>query len=264
MPIMNATTPRFRRDDSTGLRRVAVRCAGLVLAGLVVMPLDPAVAGWFAGLPKRGDLWREIGAWQQYGQGGSILIAGVLIWLLDPLRRRRLLDWAAAGGVTWLAVFLTKVVLGRPRPKLGDPYGFLWPWGTWDFGPPVGSIHAWQIRKVVDSELWSMPSSHTALAAVMSVFLARLYPRLTGFCVVMVGVVGLARVAFGAHYPSDVLMGGALGWMVAELAVGGLWGVRGLDQVWRATAGRADRGREGAYASAPTRDSPGVERWQSG
>lgn len=211
---------------------MAVWCAGLVVAGLVVMPLDPAIAGWFATLPKRGDFWREIDAWQQYGQGGAMILGGVLIWLLDPGRRRRLLDWAAAAGAAWVCVFLIKVLVGRPRPRLGEPFGFLWPWGTWDFGPPVGSVHAWQIRKVIESDLWSMPSSHTALAAVMSVFLARLYPRLTGFCVVMVCVVGFARVAFGAHYPSDVLIGGAIGWLMAELAVGGLWGVRGLDRLW--------------------------------
>ncbi len=197
------------------------------------MPLDGGITSWFAGLPKRGDVWREIEAWQQYGQGGAVVMGCVLIWLLDPGRRRRLLDWGAAGGATWLVVFLTKILVGRPRPRLEDAYGFLWPWGTWDFGPPTGAVHAWQVGRVIDSGLWSMPSSHTAMAAVMSVFLARLYPALTGFCVVMSCVVGLARVAFGAHYLSDVLVGGALGWLMAELAVGGFWGVRGVDRIWR-------------------------------
>lgn len=229
---MDATTPRFRRDDSTGLRRVAVWCAGLVVAGLVVMPLDPAIAGWFGTLPKRGDLWREVGAWQQYGQGGSIVIGVVLIWLLDPSRRRRLLDWGAAAALVWVVVFGAKILIGRPRPHLSAPYGFLWPWGTWDFGPPTGVVHAWQIRKVIDSDLWSMPSNHTAFAVVMSVFLARLYPRLTGVAVFMACLVGFARVAFGAHYLSDVLVGAAVGWLLAELAIGGFWGVRLLDRVW--------------------------------
>ncbi len=209
-----------------------VRCGGLAAMGLAVMPLDPMIASWFAGISKQGDVWREIGAWQQYGQGGSIVIGVVLIWLLDPDRRRRLLDWLVSGAVVWLAVFTAKVLVGRPRPKLEDPYGFLWPWGTWDFGPPTGSVHAWQVGRILGSELWSMPSNHTAFAVVMSVFLVRMYPRLRGVAVFMACLVGFARVAFGAHYPSDVLIGAAIGWILATLAIGGFWGVRTLDWVW--------------------------------
>ena len=230
---------------------MAILCLGLLVVGLAIMPLDPMIAGWFAGLPKRGDLWREIGAWQQYGQGGSIVIGVVLIWVLDPDRRRRLLDWLASGALVWLAVFIAKVLIGRPRPKLEDPYGFLWPWGTWDFGPPTGSVHAWQIGKTLGSELWSMPSSHTAFAVVMSVFLVRLYPRLRGVAVFMACLVGFARVAFGAHYPSDVFIGAAMGWILAKLAVGGFWGVRAFDWVWSRAV---DRQAEPAWPGVVARE----------
>lgn len=207
-------------------------CAAVAALGLVLMPLDPAVARWAGGLRQSGDLWQELRAFQQYGQGGSIVLGVVLIWLLDPARRRRLLDWGAAALVVWAVVFPMKTLIGRPRPRLNDPYGFLWPWGTWDFGGDVGQRHAWEVGAGISSDLWSMPSSHAAFAAVMSVFLIALYPRLRWFGVFIVGLVGAGRVLFGAHYLSDVLIGAALAWLLATLAVGGFWGVRGLDWVW--------------------------------
>jgi hypothetical protein len=137
--VVERRPPKMKASIGTPLgSSQALSSAGLLVAGLMVMPLDPAIAGWFDTLPKRGDFWREIEAWQQYGQGGAMILGGVLIWLLDPGRRRRLLDWAAAAGAAWVCVFLIKVLVGRPRPRLGEPYGFLWPWGTWDFGPPGG------------------------------------------------------------------------------------------------------------------------------
>lgn len=213
------------------MRRTAVVCAGVFLCGLAVMPLDRRVADWAAGLRHSGDLWRELETYQQYGQGGSIVLACVVIWLLDPARRRRLLDWGVAATLVWMVVFPAKILIGRPRPRLGDPYGFLWPWGTWNYGGQVGLRHAWQVGQGISSDLWSMPSSHAAFAAVMSVFLTRLYPRLTGLAVAMVVVVGLGRVLFRAHFPSDVLIGGAVAWFVASMAVGGFWGVRGADWI---------------------------------
>ena len=214
------------------MRRTALVCAGVVAAGFAVMPLDASIGAWALGLERRGDLWRELGVLHQYGQGGAMLLGMALVWSLDPSRCRRLLDWLLAAGLVWLAVFTTKALVGRPRPRLGDPYGFLWPWGTWDFGGTVGERHAWEIRAVWTSDLWSMPSNHAAMAAVMSVFLIALYPALRWFGLAMLGLVGAGRVLFGAHYPSDVLIGAGMGWLIATVAVRGLWGVRALDWLW--------------------------------
>lgn len=214
------------------MRRTVTVCAGLMLVGLLVMPADGPVLARVDGLTRAGDLWQELDALQQYGQGGTIVIAAVLVWTLDPTRRRRLLDWALAAGVAWAVVFSFKVLIGRPRPRLGEPHGYLWPWGTWDFGGSVGVRHAWEIGRGISSDLWSMPSNHAAMAAVMSVFLARLYPGLGVFAAFMFCLVGVARVLFGAHYPSDVLIGGAIGWLIGAWIVGGLQGVRTLDWLW--------------------------------
>jgi membrane-associated phospholipid phosphatase len=77
-----------------------------------------------------------------------------------------------------------------------------------------------------------MPSNHSAFAAIMSVFLARHYPRLAGMAVVLAAIVGFGRISAGAHYPSDVTAGLLIGWAVSWPVIHRGWGVRALDWIW--------------------------------
>ena len=77
-----------------------------------------------------------------------------------------------------------------------------------------------------------MPSSHAALAAVMSVFLVYQYPRLRPFGIVMVVLVSCCRVVFRDHYPTDVVVGAAVGYVIAHYAVTFRWGQLALDWLW--------------------------------
>ena len=207
-----------------------------ILASLALLsvdgPVSAAARSWGTGLG--GDLRRELEALQQFGALGSVLIVAACVWALDPPRRRRLLDLLAAAGLTWLVVFVLKILIGRPRPKFDDPGAILGPWGAYplpDARPP-GVYHAWDLSAPISSNLWSMPSSHTSAAVVLAVFLGVLYPRLAWLVGVLVVIVGSARVLLGAHYPSDVVFGGAVAFWIAHAAVTGWWGVRGLDWVW--------------------------------
>jgi undecaprenyl-diphosphatase len=60
-----------------------------------------------------------------------------------------------------------------------------------------------------------MPSSHTAAAMALSLYLIYAYPRLRPLAVAMVLVVGFGRVATGAHYPTDLVVGAAVGYLVS-------------------------------------------------
>jgi membrane-associated phospholipid phosphatase len=86
--------------------------------------------------------------------------------------------------------------------------------------------YSWDITARHPWDLWSMPSSHTALAAVMSVFLASLYPRLRPFCLAMVVLVGCCRVLFRDHYPTDVVVGAVVGHVIASHVIAASWGRR--------------------------------------
>lgn len=210
--------------------------AGVVLV-VALVRFDGPVLAWVQGLGIGGDLRRELGAWQQFGALGSLAFVSAAVWLGDPRRRRRLLDLVAAVAVGWGACSLLKVMVGRPRPRpeYWDPYTFLWPWGEYPTEVEEGVLAvmpAWDMRVAPSADLWSMPSGHTAHAAVLAVFIAALYPRLRGLMWAMIGVVGFARLVFGAHWPTDVVAGAAVGIAAGRVAVGRYWGVRALDWIW--------------------------------
>lgn len=210
---------------------------GLLLVFLLVR-FDEPLLGAVERLGIGGDLRRELGAWQQFGALGSLLFTAAAVWLADPARRRRLLDLLASVAVGWGACSLLKVVVGRPRPRpeYRDPHTFLWPWGQYPTEVTDGHLvlmHAWDPRVAQSADLWSMPSGHTAHAAVLAVFIAALYPRLRPLMWAMIAVVGFSRLVFGAHWPTDIIAGAAVGIAAAQAATGGYWGVRALDWIWK-------------------------------
>jgi membrane-associated phospholipid phosphatase len=191
-----------------------------MLLTVLLFPLDPVIAPLIGGLDERGpdgsralggDVVRELGALQQFGALSSLLLIGCVIWLLDARRRHALADLALAAVATSLAALAAKMLIGRPRPKFDDPGVILGPFGAYPLGPARGVHHAWAFWEDISSDLWSMPSSHTAAAAALAVFLAATYPPLRWLAWAMVALVGLSRVLFGAHWPADVALGAAVG-----------------------------------------------------
>ncbi len=190
----------------------------VLLAFPVALAADRHVATFFQSVKIGGDLRRELEFVQQFGAVASCLIVAAAIALLDPARRRVLPRAAFAILATAAAAWALKVLVGRPRPRLDEPYLFLGPWSEHTFakGDQTVTMHAWEFWRG-PSDLWSMPSSHTAAACALAVVIARLYPRLTPLMIVLACIVGVARVVLGAHYPSDVVIGGALGATIASL-----------------------------------------------
>jgi len=224
--------------------------------------IDLAIARLLRSLVFGGDIRRELETLQQWGAAGSIVIASIVIWQMDRRRRLRLLDWYAALLVLIPIVTLMKMLIGRPRPRSGllvdgattrelatlqnpgtvieFPGEVLWPWGAWPIDG-VGVVHSWEVWKDISSDLWSMPSSHTAYAVAMSVFIALTYPRLRALAIAMGVIVGLSRVILTAHYPSDVVVGACVGYAVAYPGVRFRWGRRALKAM------RRQRGRRGVH-----------------
>lgn len=212
-------------------------------AGLLVMPLDNFITGLARALNDRsstihlgGDVVRVLNAMQEYGGIVSLVLTGAIIWLLDPHNRRRIADLAVAAALAALLVPVLKMIIGRPRPRssmaeMYDATAFLGPFGSAPMGPELGVRHAWEFWLPRISDIQSMPSAHTASAAVLSVFLFALYPKLKPLLITMVVIVGLCRVLFTAHWPSDVVIGAGVGVAVAQVVLArgskrGGWGCR--------------------------------------
>lgn len=195
-----------------------------ILAFLLLFPLDGPIMALVQRFPPGGDIRQELAAWQQFGAIGSLLFVALLIRLLDPARTRRLLDLAAAAASAWFLCQFLKIAIGRPRPQFDDPGIILTPFGAYPLGKEIGIRHAWEFWAGISTKLWSMPSSHTAAAAALAVFLTALYPRLRALSITMVCIVGAARVIFKDHWPSDIAVGAAVGMIAARAAVRAHWG----------------------------------------
>jgi membrane-associated phospholipid phosphatase len=234
IPAERAQTPR---GAATRESRTLAWALGLLAAGVVIIPLDDQIARIADAVRLGGDVRRELGVIQQFGGAASLLIAFALVASLDADRLRRFLDLGVAAGVVALAALAGKMLIGRPRPTLDDPFTVLGPFTPYPLAneatpPTIELTYAWQFTAENVEQLWSMPSSHTTAAVTLAAFLAVVYPRLRAFAIGMATIVGLCRVLFGAHYPSDVLVGAGLAIAIATPIVRNGLGVRLIDTLW--------------------------------
>ncbi len=98
---------------------------------------------------------------------------------------------------TWWTTALLKYVVGRPRPG-----------ATHD---DVNFVGNYQIK---DNR--SFPSGHTTGAFAVATVLSDQYPKYTPYFYTYASLVGLSRIYTGVHYPSDVLVGAVLGYIIGQ------------------------------------------------
>ena len=84
--------------------------------------------------------------------------------------------------------------------------------------PRPAQLHqdVWVTGKPLD--YFSFPSGHTLHAVVFSVVALFYYPQLAFILIPFAVMVAISRVVLGLHYPSDVLAGGAIGYLLAQLS----------------------------------------------
>ncbi|MEN0020955.1 MAG: phosphatase PAP2 family protein [Planctomycetota bacterium] len=229
-PVRRWTLARERREWA-----VPMVIGGLLV--LALLPLDGVLYRAMTAGSIGGDVRRELESLGQYGQLSWSVLGAAVIWAMDPAKRRRLLDWLLALALVAVVSYASKVLFGRVRPRLLDDgltshLTFVGPVGGHPMGVGEGVVSPWQIGADGVSNLWAMPSSHTSHAVLMSVFVATMYPRLRTIAVVMAVIVGLSRVVTGAHWPTDVVLGVAVGLACSLRPIRRGWGVRLLDWIW--------------------------------
>jgi len=176
----------------------------LALAALAVdMPVARAVRDGYE-LPPMSSFFRLFDKFEVFGHGLGVVALVLAIHQLDPRRRwaiPRLLACAFGSG---LVANLLKLIVLRTRPFRADLDGSVWStFETWF--PLLGVGNAGQ----------SFPSAHTATVIGLAAALVWLYPQGRWLFAMMVALVGCQRITSGMHFPSDVLMGAAVGCLVA-------------------------------------------------
>jgi len=153
--------------------------------GISSGPRDPT-------MDRLGDVVTDLGT------GVATLGISGLVALSDPKT-----GYLAANAVIYsgLSCAVLKAAFGRARPGLGEgPYAFS--------GPCIREGYN------------SMPSGHSAAAFALATVLARQYPKYRVFFYTGATLVAISRVYEHAHWPSDTLVGAAIGVWSANQVMG--------------------------------------------
>ena len=185
-------------DDMEKTRRSWVRTwlpdaaivAVLLLTAVVVFRWDGAASStaqdWFQQHAKPAVPTFVIEPFRLLGKTDVVwFFVLFLCWATG--NRRLLWRFACAAVPSALFVLLVKVIVARPRPT--------------------------------GHSIVSFPSGDSSIAFVWAAVLAAEYPILAVPAFMAAATIALLRVAYGLHYPSDVLAGSAIGFAAARIAV---------------------------------------------
>jgi undecaprenyl-diphosphatase len=75
----------------------------------------------------------------------------------------------------------------------------------------------WLSGKPLDH--FSFPSGHTLHAVAFGLVALFYYPLLAMLLIPFIAMVGISRVVLGLHYPSDVLAGATIGYVIAQISI---------------------------------------------
>ena len=205
-----------------------------------------AVAHWPEALVDAFELLTELGHSAKY-VATSALAFVLFRWIV----RRPQPSHAAAlvfGAIVLpgLLINLLKVVVGRLRPHR------LVELQEWGFMPLTA-----------DYDASSFPSGHSSTIFGLAVAFSFLMPRLRALWFTIAGVVAFSRVVVLAHYPSDTIIGGYIGVLLATTWAA--WLERGQAAAPRLSsetdrAVRRPRPRPGARGTADSFDSDRARR----
>ncbi|MEK6259292.1 MAG: phosphatase PAP2 family protein [Planctomycetota bacterium] len=180
----------------------------LLVAAAVSLSIDIRVASYF----KQGGFSNFFAELlenaEPFGHGLGACAVIMAVVLLDPDKRSRV-GWLVGGSLgSGALASAAKLLVARSRPRDFDLLN-----GTvWD------TFGGWLPTQRITG-LQSFPSSHTVTAVGLAVVLAAWYPRGRWLFATLAVLVGMNRLQFQAHFPSDVFAGAALGWLVGSCCV---------------------------------------------
>ncbi len=195
-------------DSHSTLRAYIWASLTLVALGFVSLAVDLPIARWCLADRVPKGIGKVLALSEVFGHGFGVAVILLAVVVLDPVRRWALPRLMLAACGAGLAANVVKLAVARLRPHHADLLGGVH--GTFLGWLPMGAGHSYE---------QGCPSAHTATAVGLAVGLTWLYPRGGWLFAALVALVALQRIETGAHFVSDALWGGAIGFAVGALAV---------------------------------------------
>ena len=195
--------------------------------------MDVRLAKFFMSDPFPGELRSLIHKSEFFGHGYGILGIVFTIYLVCEERRRPLLRLLVTAFAAGSMCNLDKISFHRIRPV---DFSFE-DGGSTFLG--ISFFHVESLSQIVDSSYHSFPSAHTATAVAFAMALGAMFPKGACWFLIVACVCAISRFDGGAHFVSDTLVGGALGymtgyWMLSSSRVG-KWFTEFEQEGWAAT-----------------------------
>ncbi len=161
-------------------------------------------AGWFTAerLKFAARIVHKYGDFEFF-----VVVLAIILFFIGKIRSNSYFTRIAstlflAGAISGIGVQVIKFAAGRPRPPLVQQ----------------GKARAWSFSGPnLSAKYRSYPSGHSTCVATATTVLALALPRLMPLAAMVALLVGMSRVVYNYHFPTDVLSGLALG-----MAVGGM------------------------------------------
>ncbi len=178
----------------------------LLLAAISVFTIDSPLSRHATELGGTGEVHKALQSVEPFGNPYGMAVILLAILVAAPGRLMIVGRIATTGVTGGLAAGLVKLLVCRSRPNHFDfDHSILESFQGWL--PLLSRGGSWQ----------SFPSAHTATAVAFAAALAHQFPRAKWLCYALAALVGLQRIESGQHFASDVLVGAAVGWSIANL-----------------------------------------------
>jgi membrane-associated phospholipid phosphatase len=181
---------------------------GLVALGGLALSIDLAVSRRCVAEDFR-LAHRFLEQVEPFGQPPGAIIISLALWTCGALSRRDSLRVVLAPIASGLTADFLKLLVARSRP-----YHFFRITPEDTATTVFDTFQGWLPLFSGGSRLQSCPSAHTAFVTGFCVALSRLFPGGRLLFAVVATLVALQRIEGGAHFVSDTLWGGAVGYCI--------------------------------------------------